>query len=181
MGRIRDPLVLAYETLKQAIREVHGRNFAVYDDFPNANEFRKMERNAANITYLSGGIEKGLMREFVPHGVRKNTDRTYTVATETCRMDYIMQVSFFANKKGTAERLSTEFMAFVEKQNRLRLKDDEWNEEMEISLIEPPYPPHGGADLWQCDQAWRCRGKLITESVANDIAAENFRPRVRNM
>lgn len=181
MDKIRDPLVLVYETLKQAIKKVHGKEFVVFDDFPNADEFRKKKRNAANISYVSGGIEKGLMREYVPHNMKKNEDNTYTVATETARMDYIMQVSFFADKKGIAQRLSTDFVLYLERLNELALYNDPWNEVMEIFLTEPPYPPEGDTDLWQCDQTWRCKGKLLTDNIASQVEVNKFKPRINNM
>lgn len=178
---MRDPLVLVYEAMKNAIREVHGKDFIVFDDFPNANEFRKPGKNAASISYISGSLEKGLMREYVPHSIKQNPDRSYTIATETCRMDYILQVSFFAGKKGIAQRLSTEFMAYLEERNGVPLKGDPWGESMEAFLTEAPEPPRGEADLWQCDQAWRCRGKLLTEHVVNRIEVEGFRPKITNI
>ena len=51
MEKIRDPLVLVYETLKKAIQTVHGENFLVLDDFPMADRFHKEKRNAANISF----------------------------------------------------------------------------------------------------------------------------------
>lgn len=181
MEEIRDPLVLVYETLKQAIKKVHGKEFVVFDDFPNADEFKKKKRNAANISYVSGGIEKGLMREYIPHSFRKNNDGTYTVATETSRMDYIIQVSFFADKKGIAQRLSTKFILYLEQLNELPLYNDTWNEVMGIFLAEPATPPEGDTDLWQCDQTWRCTGKLLTESIVSQVDINNFKPKVKNM
>ena len=72
MEKMRDPLVLVYETLKKAIKTVHGQDFLVLDDFPTADSYRKQNRNAANISFISASSEKGLMREFIPHQTIKN-------------------------------------------------------------------------------------------------------------
>ena len=58
MEKIRDPLVLVYETLKKAIQTVHGQDFLVMYDFPTADSFRKQNRNAANISFVSASSEK---------------------------------------------------------------------------------------------------------------------------
>ena len=73
MEKVRDPLVLVYETLKQAIKTVHGQDFLVFDDFPTADSYRKQNKNAANISFVSANSEKGLMREFIPHKVVKQS------------------------------------------------------------------------------------------------------------
>lgn len=178
---VRDPLVLVYETLKKAIKDVHGEGFQVFDDFPTEDEFRKENKNAAHISFISGSVEKGLLREYVPHKMSKNEDGTYTVATETCRMDYIMQVSFFASKKGIAQRMSTEFTSYIEERNELPLFNDQWKETMSIFLLSPPPPPHGDVDLWQCDQTWKCSGKLLTQSNVNAIDLKKFKFKIKNV
>lgn len=178
---MRDPLVLVYETLKRAIREVHGEQFLVFDDFPNADEFRKTKQNAANISYVSGSNEKGLLREFVPHALKKNEDRTYTVVTETVRMEYMMQVSFFASKKGIAQKLSNEFVTYWEQKNEVDFYNDPWKETMQMFLLYPPLPPRGDTDLWQCDQTWKCSGKLLTESIVSEIDVRNCKFRIKNI
>ena len=101
MENVRDPLVLVYQTLKKAIKTVHGQDFLVLDDFPTADSYRKQNRNAANISFISASSEKGLMREFVPHKtVKNNTDNKFTIVIETLRMEYVIQISFFADRKG---------------------------------------------------------------------------------
>ena len=122
MENIRDPLVLVYQTLKKAIKTVHGQDFLVLDDFPTADRYRKQNRNAANISFVSASSEKGLMREFVPHKTVKNdTDNKFTIVTETLRMEYVIQISFFANKKGIAQMLSTKLIDYLEQKNELDL------------------------------------------------------------
>ena len=121
MEKIRDPLVLVYETLKKAIKTVHGQDFLVLDDFPTADSYRKQNKNAANISFVSASSEKGLMREFIPHKVVKNeNDNKFTVATETLRMEYVIQISFFADRKGIAQQLSTKFINYLERKNALK-------------------------------------------------------------
>ena len=129
MEKIRDPLVLVYETLKKAIKTVHGQDFLVLDDFPTADSYRKQNKNAANISFVSASSEKGLMREFIPHKVVKNeNDNKFTVATETLRMEYVIQISFFADRKGIAQQLSTKFINYLERKNALKLEGDKWME-----------------------------------------------------
>lgn len=181
MEMVRDPLVLTYETLKQIIKIVHGKDFLVFDEFPNADEFTKENKNAANISYVSGNLEKGLMREFIPHSLKRKDNLTYDVITETTRFNYIMQVSFFANKKGVAQRLSNEFMQYLEVKNEFELYNDPYKEVMQVFLTEPPYPPRGDSDLWQCDQTWKCRGKLLTVSKASEIDIKNFKLKIKNI
>lgn len=176
IGTGRDPLVLAYEALKMAIKSVHGMDFAVYDDLPDATEFRK-RLPAASISYISGGGEKAFMREFTPHAIKKNAG-TFNVATETTRFEYLIQVSFFDDKKGKAQTLSTAFYTSMEIENEIPLPDDPWGETMQIFLESPPFPPRGKPDLYQCDQTWRCRGKLLTTEVVNAVDVRGFRIRI---
>lgn len=178
---MRDPLVLIYETLKDTIKKVHGKDFLVFDEFPTSGEFKKQNKNAANISYISGSCEKGLMREYVPHKTRKNEDGTYTVATETLRMDYTIQISFFANKKGIAQKLSTEFVSYLEKVNQIEMLGDIWGEISDIFLVSPVPPPYGDVDLWQVNQTWTIRGKLLTESIVNSIDLKNFKIKINNV
>ncbi len=181
MEKIRDPLVLVYETLKKAIKTVHGQDFLVFDDFPTADSFRKQNRNAANISFVSASSEKGLMREFVPHKVAKNdNDNQCTVATETLRMEYVIQISFFANKKGIAQMLSTKFIHYLEQENELKLEGDKWAEHMNIFLLYPPAPPEGDTDLWQVNQTWQCSAKLLTEVTAETTKQMNFTGMIKN-
>lgn len=56
------------------------------------------------------------MREWIPHKEIKNRD-DFTVATETLRLEYVIQISFFANRKGIAQRLSTKFIHYLEEKN----------------------------------------------------------------
>ena len=181
MEKIRDPLVLVYETLKKAIQTVHGQDFLVFDDFPTADSFRKQNRNAANISFISASSEKGLMREFVPHKTAKNkNDNKFTVATETLRMEYIIQISFFANRKGIAQVLSTKFIHYLEQKNELKLEGDTWQESMDIFLMYPPAPPEGDTDLWQVNQTWQCSAKLLTEEVVDKVEQMNFTGIIKN-
>lgn len=180
MKTARDPLVLIYQTLKQAIKEVHGEDFLVFSDFPVEGELRKANRNAACITCISGQAEKALMREQAPHKIRKNTDRSYTAAMETLRLDYLIQVTFFSDREGKAQRLNTEFILCLEEKNELPLAGDVWQEYMQVFLSAPPMPPDGEADLWQCSSDWRCRGRLLTEQPAAEIGEVSFAGKVRN-
>ena len=181
MEKVRDPLVLVYETLKKAIKTVHGQDFLVLDDFPTADSYRKQNRNAANISFVSASSEKGLMREFIPHKVVKNDNNNqFTVATETLRIEYVIQISFFANKKGIAQMLSTKFINYLERENTLKLEGDKWLESMDIFLMYPPAPPEGDTDLWQVNQTWQCSAKLLTEEVVDTVEQMNFIGKIKN-
>ena len=182
MEKIRDPLVLVYETLKKAIKTVHGQDFLVLDDFPTADSYRKQNRNAANISFVSASSEKGLMREFIPHKVVKNeNDNKFTVATETLRMEYVIQISFFADRKGIAQQLSTKFINYLERKNALKLEGDKWMENIDIFLMYPPAPPEGDTDLWQVNQTWQCSAKLLTEEVVDKTEQMNFTGMIKNI
>ena len=182
MEKIRDPLVLVYETLKKAIKTVHGQDFLVLDDFPTADSYRKQNKNAANISFVSASSEKGLMREFIPHKVVKNeNDNKFTVATETLRMEYVIQISFFADRKGIAQQLSTKFINYLERENTLKLEGDKWLESMDIFLMYPPAPPEGDTDLWQVNQTWQCSAKLLTEEIVDKTEQMNFTGKIKNI
>ena len=182
MEKIRDPLVLVYETLKKAIKTVHGQDFLVLDDFPTADSYRKQNKNAANISFVSASSEKGLMREFIPHKVVKNeNDNKFTVATETLRMEYVIQISFFADRKGIAQQLSTKFINYLERENTLKLEGDKWLESMDIFLMYPPAPPEGDTDLWQVNQTWQCSAKLLTEEIVDKTEQMNFIGKIKNI
>ncbi|KKX52566.1 MULTISPECIES: hypothetical protein [Brevibacillus] len=172
-----DPLVCTYKALQQAIHHVHGQNFEVRDDTPNPIDFKKV-LPAANISYVSGTYEKGLMREYEPWAILKNPDGTFTVGTESARFNYLIQVSFFADKPGKAQRLSTEFMSFIEIENELPISGDKWGEVMEIFLATPPLPPRGQPDLYQVDATYQCTGRLITEQIVNAVDVSKFKPKV---
>ncbi len=47
MEKIRDPLVLVYETLKKAIQTVHGQDFLVFDDFPDSRQLQKTKQKCS--------------------------------------------------------------------------------------------------------------------------------------
>ena len=182
MEKIRDPLVLVYETLKKAIKTVHGQDFLVFDDFPTADSYRKQNKNAANISFVSASSEKGLMREFIPHKVVKNeNDNKFTVATETLRMEYVIQISFFADRKGIAQQLSTKFINYLERKNALKLEGDKWMENIDIFLMYPPAPPEGDTDLWQVNQTWQCSAKLLTEEIVDKVEQMNFTGKIKNI
>ena len=182
MEKVRDPLVLVYETLKKAIKTVHGQDFLVLDDFPTADSYRKQNRNAANISFVSASSEKGLMREFIPHKVVKNeNDNKFTVATETLRMEYVIQISFFADRKGIAQQLSTKFINYLERKNALKLEGDKWMENIDIFLMYPPAPPEGDTDLWQVNQTWQCSAKLLTEEIVDKVEQMNFTGKIKNI
>lgn len=182
MEKVRDPLVLVYETLKKAIKTVHGQDFLVLDDFPTADSYRKQNKNAANISFVSASSEKGLMREFIPHKVVKNeSDNKFTVATETLRMEYVIQISFFADRKGIAQQLSTKFINYLERKNALKLEGDKWMENIDIFLMYPPAPPEGDTDLWQVNQTWQCSAKLLTEEIVDKTEQMNFTGKVKNI
>ena len=182
MEKVRDPLVLVYETLKKAIKTVHGQDFLVLDDFPTADSYRKQNKNAANISFVSANSEKGLMREFIPHKVVKNDNNNqFTVATETLRIEYVIQISFFANKKGIAQMLSTKFINYLERENTLKLEGDKWLENMDIFLMYPPAPPEGDTDLWQVNQTWQCSAKLLTEEIVDKTEQMNFTGKIKNI
>ena len=145
------------------------------DDFPTADSYRKQNKNAANISFVSASSEKGLMREFVPHKVVKNDNNNqFTVATETLRMEYVIQISFFADRKGIAQQLSTKFINYLERKNALKLEGDKWMENIDIFLMYPPAPPEGDTDLWQVNQTWQCSAKLLTEEVVDTVKQMNF-------
>ena len=182
MENVRDPLVLVYQTLKKAIKTVHGQDFLVLDDFPTADSYRKQNRNAANISFISASSEKGLMREFVPHKIIKNSnDNKFCMATETLRMEYVIQISFFANKKGIAQMLSTKLIDYLEQKNELELVGDKWQESMNVFLMYPPAPPEGDTDLWQVNQTWQCSAKLLTEKVVDDVKQMDFKKMIKNV
>lgn len=182
MKKIRDPLVLLYETLKKAMQRVYGEDFLVLDDFPMADRFRKEKRNAANISFLSASSEKGLMREWIPHKEKINEDgTTITVATETLRVEYIIQISFFAEKKAVAQWLSTKWIQYLEEKNELELEGDIWQESMNVFLLYPPPPPDGDMDLWQVNQTWQCSGKLLTEKVVEKVGRMDFKGMINNI
>lgn len=182
MENIRDPLVLVYQTLKKAIKTVHGQDFLVLDDFPTADSYRKQNRNASNISFISASSEKGLMREFVPHKtVKNNTDNKFTIVIETLRMEYVIQISFFANKKGMAQMLSTKFIDYLEQKNELELVGDKWQESMNVFLMYPPASPEGDTDLWQVNQTWQCSAKLLTEKVVDNIKQMDFKKMIKNV
>lgn len=174
---MRDPLLAAYKAIQAAIEHVHGESFPVLDAIPPPNEFKK-QIPAANITYVSGTSEKALMREHEPHAMKQNLDGTYTVVTESNRFDYLLQVSFFAAKPGIAQRLSTEFMGYIETVNDIPIPDDPWEESMEIFLVAPPLPPRGEPNVYQVDATYRCTGKLLTESIVNAIDVSKFKPKI---
>ncbi|OXM84605.1 hypothetical protein [Paenibacillus rigui] len=175
---MRDPLVSVYQSLYAAITHVHGSDFMIYDGTPDPSEFFK-KLPAAHIIYVSGTAEKALMREYEPHGLIDNGDGTFTVGTESCRFDYLIQVSFFGIKPGIAQQLSTRFLAFVEMDNELLIPDDKWGEIMQVFITGPPTPPRGEPDLYQCDATYRCRGKLITEEEVAKIDITNLKFKIR--
>ena len=179
MEKIRDPLVLTYETLKKAIQTVHGNDFLVLDDFPTADSFKKQNKNAANLSFVSSNSEKGLMREWIPHKEIKTRDG-FIVATESLRLEYVIQISFFAHKKGIAQWLSTKFINYLEEKNELELVGDKWKESINVFLMYPPAPPEGDTDLWQVNQTWRCSGKLLTEKQAETTKQMNFTGKIKN-
>lgn len=184
---MRDPLVGIYEALRKAIRAVHGGNFVVRDEKPNPVEFKldsgqsqTQPLPAANISFVSGTSEKALMREHEPHGLINNGNGTYTAGTEVLRFDYLIQVSFFAERQGTALRLATEFMAYTETENRIPIPGDKWGESVQIFAEGPPRPPRGETDLYQSDATYSCRGKLIAEETVNAVDVSLFKPKVKN-
>ncbi|UED70692.1 hypothetical protein [Brevibacillus sp. HD3.3A] len=174
---IRDPLECAYKAIQAAIRNVHGSDFAVRYDMPNPIQFKKVIP-AANISFVGGTAEKGLMREYEPHGIIRNTDGTYTVGTESVRFEYLIQVSFFADKPGKAQQLSTAFMAAIEVENEIPIPGDKWGEIVQIFSSAPPPPPRGAPDLYQVDATYQCTGKLITEQVVSAVDISKFKPKV---
>lgn len=185
---MRDPLVETYRALKNAIRVVHGSTFVVRDEKPSPVEFNldsaepeTQSLPAANISFVSGTSEKALMREYEPHGLIDNGDGTYTQGIEVLRFDYLIQVSFFAERQGTALRLATEFMAYIEKENRIPIPGDKWGEVVQIFAQGPPRPPRGETGLYQSDATYSCRGKLIVEETVNAIDVSLFKPKVTNL
>ncbi|MDR6883024.1 hypothetical protein [Bacillus sp. 3255] len=171
---MRDPLLCAYQALSAAISHLHGSDFPVRDGEPNPTEFKKV-LPAAHILLISGTAEKALMREYEPHGLIDNGDGTFTVGTESVRFDYLIQVSFFADKPGRSQRLSNEFLAFIETQNEIPVPEDKWGEVLQIFLTAAPLPPRGKPDLYQCDATYRCSGKLITEDTVSKIDMTNLK------
>lgn len=175
-----DPLVCVYQALEAAIHQVNGTDFAIYDGIPDPTEFSK-QLPAAHIIQVSGTAEKALMREYEPHGLIDNGEGTFTVGTELCRFDYLIQVSFYGAKPGIAQQLSTAFMAFVESDNELVIPGDKWSESMQIFLSAPPTPPRGEPDLYQVDATYRCRGKLITEEKVQAIDVTDLKFKISSV
>jgi hypothetical protein len=182
---MRDPLVATYKAIHDAIKTVHGTAFTVRDEQPDPTEFTigqtktvKEILPAANISYVSGTSEKALMREHEPHGILNNFDGTFTVGTEALRFDYMIQVSFYAERQGTALRLATEFMAYIESENEIPIPEDKWETSMQVFTEGPPVPPRGEKGLYQSDLTLSCRGKLITEEVVSAIDVSNFKPKI---
>lgn len=171
---MRDPLVCTYQALAAAINSVHGNGFAILDGYPSPLEFKK-SLPAAHIVQVGGTAEKALMREYVPHGIIDNGNGTFTIGTESVRFDYLIQVSFFADKSGIAQKLTNEFLAYIETINEIPIPNDKWGELMQITITAPPTPPRGEPDLYQCDATYRCRGKLITEEVVNAADVRNLK------
>jgi hypothetical protein len=174
---VRDPLVCAYQALQATIKSVHGAGFAVLDGDPDPTVFKKV-LPAVHIEQVSAKAEKALMREYEPHGLIDNGNGTFTVGTESIRFDYLIQVSFYADKPGTAQRLTTEFMAHIEIENEIVIPNDIWGEVMEIFITAAPMPPRGEPDLYQCDATYRCIGKLITESIVRKIDISHLKFRI---
>jgi hypothetical protein len=185
---LRDPLVLAYKALTQAIQNTLGTDIHVFDGTPNPTEFKKallgdnsgteQQIKAAHLFKVGGSSEKGLMREYIPHGIIDNLDGTFTEGTESIRMDYLIQVSFYANRPGIAEQLNNDFMGYIESNNEISLPGDKWNEQMYIFLEGTPTPPTGEPDVYVVHSTYRCRGKLITEKIVNSIDVSMFHPKV---
>ena len=182
-----DPLIETYKAIKAAVRTVHGIDFIVRDEQPDPTEFtldpkdkNKPVLPAANISYVSGTAEKALMREHEPHGLIDNGNGTFTVGTDALRFDYLIQVSFFAERQGTAQRLATEFMAYIETENEIPVPDDKWGETVQIFTKAPPIPPRGETGLYQSDLTFSCRGKLITEEIVSAIDVSKFKPKVNS-
>jgi len=183
---MRDPLVEMYKAIKTAVRVVHGAEFIVRDEQPDPTEFtldpkdnNKPVLPGANISYVSGTSEKALMREYEPHGLIDNGDGTYTVGTEILRFDYLIQVSFFAERQGTALRLATEFMVYIETENEIPIQDDKWGETVQIFTKGSPLPPRGETGLYQSDLTFSCRGKLFTEELVSAIDVSKFKPKIQ--
>lgn len=185
---LRDPLILAYKAIIQAIQTVHGA-IPVFDGDPNPAEFKKalLGDNSgteqlikvAHIFKVGGSSEKGLMREYNPHGLIDNHDGTWTEGTESLRMDYLIQVSFYGNRPGIAEQLSNDFMGYIEAVNEIPLPDDKWNETMYIFTEGTPTPPVGDPDLYVVHATYRCRGKLITERQVGTFDVQNWHPMIK--
>ena len=184
---MRDPLVSTYKALKAAIRKVHGASFIVRDEQPDPTEFTLSSNDdvrpnlpAANISYVSGTAEKALMREYEPHGLIDNKDGTFTVGTEAMRFDYLIQVSFYAERPGTTQRLATEFMAYIEGEgdNAIPIPGDLWGEAIQIFTDLPPLPPRGEKGLYQSDLTLSCRGKLIIEEIVTAADVSQFKPKI---
>ena len=96
-------------------------------------------------------------------------------------MEYVIQISFFANKKGMAQMLSTKFIDYLEQKNELELVGDKWQESMNVFLMYPPAPPEGDTDLWQVNQTWQCSAKLLTEKVVDDVKQMDFKKMIKNV
>lgn len=176
---MRDPLVETYKAIKATVRVVHGSEFTVRDEEPNPVEF-KASLPAVNISYVSGTAEKALMREYEPHGLIDNGDNTFTAGIEVLRFDYLIQVTFFGQHQGTAQRLATEFLAFIEQENDISIPGDKWGESVQIFATGPPRPPRGEVGMYQCELTFSCRGKLIVEENVNAIDISGFKPKVNN-
>lgn len=175
---MRDPLVSVYTALENAIKTVHGSGFLVTDGIPNPIETKKRVLPAVNITHVSGTSEKSLMREHEPHGVISNGNGTFTVGTEAVRFEYLIQVSFFAERPSQAQQLSTKFLAYIETENEIVIPEDKWGDPVQIFIASPPIPPRGEPNLYQVDATYQCTGKLIVEEQVNAIDVSKFKPKL---
>lgn len=180
MINIRDPLVLTYETIKKAVKTVHGADFLVIGDLPNDADLKE-QLPCAKITNISTTSEKAFMREFEPHDIKYNSDGTCIVATEMERLYYIMEISFFASEKEIVQKLSTEFVLYIEQFDELPIINDFWSEKMQIFLETPPTSPYGENGLYQCKHTWLCRGKLIMEEIVKAVDVTNLKFKIENI
>lgn len=172
-----DPLISTYEAMRAAIRIVHGANFNVTDEMPDATIY-ELDLPAANIMLESSKLHKAFMREFVPHSMENNKNGTYTIATETARFDYFIQISFFAPTAGYAQKLSNEFLNYIELRNEVEIPNNKWGDKLTVLLQSAPDAPQGTSGLYWVNQHYKCIGKFITEDVVNAIDVANLRFRI---
>lgn len=176
----RDPLLLAYKAVQKAVKKVNGNNFIVRDAYPNPSEAKKSVPMAC-IQVVSGSTKKSIMSDYETHDMKKLPDGKWLVCRENLRFYYLLKVTFFDEKLNNVQKLSSDFLAFIEKsENYIDLPDDNWNEKMLIYIEEPPLPPSGEQNLYKVEQSWRCRGKLLIDEVVPSIDVSKIKFKVQN-
>lgn len=176
----RDPLILVYKSVKDAVKSAFGKDFKVTDAFPNPSEIKKTMPSAC-IQIISGSTSKSLMSDYEPHKMKKLNNGKWLVCTENLRFVYTLKISFFSDKLHQLQSISNKFMSFIEeKENYIKIPDDLWEEEMLIYTEKPPMPPSGEQNTYFTEQEWICRGKLLMEEIVPCIDIKNLKFNIQN-